>query len=41
MKTNKEGSFTPSDKYEDVLKFIETFIKDINALMDNKNIVSL
>ena len=42
MKTNNEGSFTPpSDKYEDVLKLMETFIKDINTLMGNKNIVSL
>lgn len=42
MKTNNEGSFTPpSDKYEDVLKLMEGFIKDINASMDNKNIVSL
>ena len=42
MKTNNEGSFTPpSDKYEDVLKLMEGFIKDINAAMDNKNIVSL
>ena len=42
MKTNNEGSFTPpSDKYEDVLKLMETFVKDINTLMDNKNIVSL
>jgi len=42
MKTNNEGSFTPpSDKYEDVLKLMEGFIKDTNAAMDNKNIVSL
>ena len=42
MKTNNEGSFTPpSDKYEDVLKLMEGFIKDINAAMDNKNVVSL
>jgi len=42
MKTNNEGSFTPpSDKYEDVLKLMEGFIKDINAAMENKNIVSL
>ena len=42
MKTNNEGSFTPpSDKYEDVLKLMEGFIKDINASMNNQNIVSL
>ena len=42
MKTNNEGSFTPpSDKYEDVLKLMEGFIKDINTAMDNKNVVSL
>ena len=42
MKTNNEGSFTPpSDKYEDVLKLMENFIKEINTSMDNKNIVSL
>ena len=42
MKTNNEGSFTPpSDKYEDVLKLMEGFIKDINAAMNNQNIVSL
>ena len=42
MKTNNEGSFTPpTDKYEDVLKLMEGFIKDINASMDNQNIVSL
>ena len=42
MKTNNEGSFTPpSDKYEDVLKLMETFVKDINTAMDGKNIVSL
>ena len=42
MKTNNEGSFTPpSDKYEDVLKLMESFIKDINASMDNQNVVSL
>ena len=42
MKTNNEGSFNPpSDKYEDVLKLMEGFIKDINSSMDNQNIVSL
>ena len=42
MKTNNEGSFNPpSDKYEDVLKLMEGFIKDINSSMDNKNVVSL
>ena len=42
MKTNNEGSFTPpSDKYEDVLKLMEGFIKDINTSMDNQNVVSL
>ena len=42
MKTNNEGSFTPpSDKYEDVLKLMEGFIKEINAAMNNQNIVSL
>ena len=36
MKTNNEGSFTPpSDKYEEVLKLMEGFIKDINASMNN------
>ena len=42
MKTNNEGSFTPpSDKYEDVLKLMEGFIKEINASMNNQNFVSL
>ena len=42
MKTNNEGSFTPpSDKYEDVLKMMEGFIKEINTSMNNQNIVSL
>ena len=42
MKTNNEGSFNPpSDKYEDVLKLMEGFIKDINTAMDNQNVVSL
>ena len=42
MKTNNEGSFTPpSDKYEDVLKLMEGFIKEINTAMNNQNIVSL
>ena len=42
MKTNNEGSFTPpSDKYEDVLKLMENFIKEINTAMNNQNIVSL
>ena len=42
MRTNNEGSFTPpSDKYEDVLKLIEGFIKEINASMNNQNFVSL
>ena len=42
MKTNNEGSFTPpSDKYEDVIKLMEGFIKDINSSMNNQNIVSL
>ena len=42
MRTNNEGSFTPpSDKYEDVLKLMEGFIKEINASMNNQNFVSL
>ena len=42
MKTNNEGSFTPpSDKYEDVLKLMEGFIKEINTAMNNQNVVSL
>jgi len=42
MRTNNEGSFTPpSDKYEDVLKLMEGFIKEINASMNNQNLVSL
>ena len=42
MKTNNEGSFTPpSDKYEDVIKLMEGFIKEINSSMNNQNIVSL
>ena len=42
MKTNNEGSFTPpSDKYEDVLKLMENFIKEIKTAMNNQNIVSL
>ena len=42
MRTNNEGSFTPpSDKYEDVLKLMEGFIKEINTSMNNQNFVSL
>ena len=42
MKTNNEGSFNPpSDKYEDVLKLMEGFIKEINTSMNNQNVVSL
>ena len=42
MKTNNEDSFTPpSDKYEDVLKLMEGFIKEINTAMNNQNVVSL
>ena len=42
MRTNNEGSFTPpSDKYDDVLKLMENFIKEINTSMNNQNIVSL
>ena len=42
MKPNNEGSFTPpSDKYEDVLKLMEGFIKDINTAMNNQNMVTL